>query len=263
MDGGTIQQALLMILNVIIAALVGALTALSASYFRTRGQNLATKHDFVELLNQLKTNTELVETIKSEFSQRDWAQREWTNLRRIKLEALLEKMHDCETYLDQYRDYSMDHTLKAAGPERNPTNELQTITELYLPELRREVFVLCTAFRNQVRVGMNLRLEWLKMARDMEEADKPAFHEKAIDEYRNAMTAEFIEQTSRRRGGRLPCLRLSPRTGADRKTVDGRRAVERVTSGRNLANAARAAIFYAKPVSCKLSTRNRSRAAPS
>src|SRR2546423_995251 len=57
MDGGTIQQALLMILNVIIAALVGALTALSASYFRTRGQNLATKHDFVELLNQLKTNT--------------------------------------------------------------------------------------------------------------------------------------------------------------------------------------------------------------
>jgi hypothetical protein len=89
MDGGTIQLALLVILNAVIAGLVSSLTALGVSYFRTRGQNLATKHDFEELQKQLKANTELVETIKSEVSQRDWAQREWTNLRRVKLEALL------------------------------------------------------------------------------------------------------------------------------------------------------------------------------
>jgi len=65
MDGGTIQQALLIILNVVIAALVSALTALGVSYFRTRGQNLATKHDFDELSKQLRANTELVETIKN------------------------------------------------------------------------------------------------------------------------------------------------------------------------------------------------------
>jgi hypothetical protein len=31
---------------------------------------------------QLKANTELVETLKSDVGQKDWAKREWTNLRR-------------------------------------------------------------------------------------------------------------------------------------------------------------------------------------
>jgi hypothetical protein len=37
------------------------------------------------------------EGIKSEVSQRDWAQREWTTLRRVKLESLLEKMHESKS----------------------------------------------------------------------------------------------------------------------------------------------------------------------
>jgi hypothetical protein len=60
MDKETIQQiaaqvvaqlplGLLMIVKVVIGVLVSALTALGVSYFRTRGQNLATKHDFDEL----------------------------------------------------------------------------------------------------------------------------------------------------------------------------------------------------------------------
>src|SRR5262249_15621669 len=69
--GVSVVEGLLTIVNFVIAALVAALTALGVSYFRTRGQNLATKHDFDELLRQLRTNTELVETIKSEVGQRD------------------------------------------------------------------------------------------------------------------------------------------------------------------------------------------------
>jgi hypothetical protein len=148
MDKDTIQQiaaqvvaqlplGLLMIVNLVIAALVSALTALGVSYFRTRGQNLATKHDFVELLKQLRANTELVETIKSEVSQRDWAQRERTNLRRIKLEALLEKMHECEEYLDRRRHTAAEG--RAATPERDCISELQALTTLYFPELKNEV----------------------------------------------------------------------------------------------------------------------------
>src|SRR6516225_8680196 len=67
-----------LVVYVVVAALVGAVAALGTSYFRTRGQNLATKHDFDELQKQLKANTELVETIKAEVGQKDWAQREWT-----------------------------------------------------------------------------------------------------------------------------------------------------------------------------------------
>jgi hypothetical protein len=128
MDVGTI--ALLTILNLAIAALVSALTALGVSYFRTRGQKLATKHDFDELQKQLKANTELVETIKSEVSQHDWAQRERTTLRRLKLEALLEKVHECEDYLDRRRDMAVEG--KAAVPERDYLKELDAMAGLYL-----------------------------------------------------------------------------------------------------------------------------------
>jgi hypothetical protein len=132
---GTIQMALLMIPNVAIAAFVSALTALGVSYFRTRGQFLATKHDFDELLNQLKTNTDAVETIKSELSQRDWAQREWTNLRRQKLEAPFDKINECETYVDRARSAALrgqNHD------DPDVVNQFDIIATLYFPELRRE-----------------------------------------------------------------------------------------------------------------------------
>src|SRR5262245_56493591 len=59
-------QTFLMILGAGVAAYFG-------SYLRTRGQNLATQHDFDKLQAQLKETTVAVETIKSEVSQRDWA----------------------------------------------------------------------------------------------------------------------------------------------------------------------------------------------
>jgi hypothetical protein len=128
---------LFLLVMVLVSALVGAFAALGASYFRTRGQNLATKHDFNDLLKQQEKTAEAVETIKSEISQRDWAQREWTNLRRIKLEVLLEKLHECETYLDRHTGRflggeSLDHE------EGDPANALLALGDLYFPELKDE-----------------------------------------------------------------------------------------------------------------------------
>jgi hypothetical protein len=90
-------------LQVVLIALFTTLTAgvgsFAGAYLKIRGTNLATKSDFIDLQNQLRANTELVETIKAEVGQWDWMQREWTNLRRVKLEALLDKLHECEEYL--------------------------------------------------------------------------------------------------------------------------------------------------------------------
>jgi hypothetical protein len=129
------MEGLLTTINLVIAALVGALSALGVSYFRTRGQNLATKHDFDQLSKQLRANTQLVETIKSEVSQRDWAQREWTNLRRLKLEALFDKMHECETYLDRVRSAALDGKNEE---ERGVIDQFNTIATLYFSELWEE-----------------------------------------------------------------------------------------------------------------------------
>jgi hypothetical protein len=126
---------LFLLVNAVVMAVVGILATLGTSYFRTRGQNLATKHDFEELKKQLKANTELVETIRSEVSQRDWTQREWTSLRRVKLEALFDKMHECETYLDHARSAANRGEIE---DRPDVINQFDTISTLYFPELREE-----------------------------------------------------------------------------------------------------------------------------
>jgi len=196
MDKETIQQiaaqvvdnlplALLMIINLIIVVLVSALTALGVSYFRTRGQHLATKHDFDELLRQLRANTEAVEAIKSEVSQRDWARREWTNLRRVKLEALLEKTHECDLYLDQQRDSAIDGT--PATPARDCISELDMLADLYFPELKSEVYRFVINCREQLGLMNKLRVAVLKAGND------PTARQSAYDNFWSQWThsAEF------------------------------------------------------------------------
>jgi hypothetical protein len=155
---------------------VSALTALGVSYFRTRGQNLATKHDFDELKKQLKANTELVENIKSEVCQRDWAQREWTNLRRIKLEALLEKMHDCKAFLNVQRRKAIKGEIEAQ--ERDKWSELDDIGTLYFRELKNEVDNFSNKCIEQGRLNIQL-------ARAVKEAgDHMGTHQEAIEAFR-------------------------------------------------------------------------------
>jgi hypothetical protein len=126
---------LFLLVNAGVMAVVGAVAALGTSYFKTRGQNLATKHDFNELLKQQKDTAEAVKTIKSDVGQRVWAQRERTTLRRIKLEALLEKMHECEEYLDRRRDRAQEGM--AWTPERDPVSEFDVLAPMF-PELGNE-----------------------------------------------------------------------------------------------------------------------------
>jgi hypothetical protein len=61
---------LFLLVNAAVMALVGALAALGVSYFRTRGQNLATKHDFEELQRQLKANTDWSRPSKQRWGRR-------------------------------------------------------------------------------------------------------------------------------------------------------------------------------------------------
>src|SRR5258707_13134082 len=114
MDPATIQQIAaevarhlpsypwtLLAVQVVLTLATLGIGVFVGEYLKTREKTLATKADFDSLQSQLEANTELVETIKSEVGQRDWASREWTNLRRIKLEELLEKMHESTAMLDR------------------------------------------------------------------------------------------------------------------------------------------------------------------
>jgi hypothetical protein len=145
----------LLLVQVVILAAAAAVGAFFGEYFKTRGKNLATKADFDSLQNQLRANTRLVETIKAEVGQKDWAQREWTNLRRTKLEALLEKMHDCETYLDQHTNRFLEGK-SIDDQQRDHLNELSAIGALYFPELQEEVSRFYLTGKTQIVAGLQL-----------------------------------------------------------------------------------------------------------
>jgi hypothetical protein len=175
-----------LVVYVVVAALVGAVAAVGTSYFRTRGQNLATKHDFDELQRQLKDNTELVEAIKSEVGQKDWAQREWTNLRRIKLEALFDKMHECDAELDRrYLAVVQGSPLKEERDYINEfVNPLQTISTLYSRELSIQTgeFYACCLRGHFAIVALDRNLR--------DAGDDSAARERAYDDFNKTWKPE-------------------------------------------------------------------------
>jgi len=107
--------------------------ALVGAYLR---KNFATKPDLDDQQDQLPGDTKMVETVKSEIDHENWRKREWANLRRIKLEALLSKVHDCDHYFDQLPDTTFESALLEG---RDPLSELEVIATLYFPELKADV----------------------------------------------------------------------------------------------------------------------------
>jgi hypothetical protein len=70
-------------------------------------------------------------TADSVALEEGWREREWAKLRRAKLEVLVNRMHDCERFVEP--------TAGSDVGDRDPLAELQVITTLYFPELKAEV----------------------------------------------------------------------------------------------------------------------------
>jgi hypothetical protein len=126
------HTTMILVVQAVLVILAAAAGAFFGEYFRTRGKNLATKADFDSLRDQLRANTELTETIKTEISHEDWAKREWTNLRRVKLEELLQKRLECHEFLTRLLHASIEARLFT---EANPIFAFESILILYFAEL--------------------------------------------------------------------------------------------------------------------------------
>jgi len=172
------RTGLVLVLYVISTAVAAGLAAWFGSFLKTKGQNFATKQDFDELLKQQRATAEAVETIKSDVAQRDWAQREWTNLRRLKLEALLDRMHECEVDLDRRRNAVFDRA--PVERERDYLGELETISTLYLPELSIQKAAFSAVCRKELIAILNLD----QALRDA--GDDIATRKRVIDDFKEA-----------------------------------------------------------------------------
>jgi hypothetical protein len=171
--------------TVVVMALAAALAAFVGAFLKTKGEHFATKQDFNELQKQLRDNTQLVEAIKSEVSRRDWAQREWTTLRRTKLEALLEKMHECEEYLHRRRDWAIEG--KPMAPERDCISEANALAVLYFPELTIEA----SNFRMSCRTIMSLIADLASEV--IASRGDPAARQAAFDTFSSKRDPEYLK----------------------------------------------------------------------
>jgi hypothetical protein len=116
------------------------------------------------------------------WAQSDWATREWTNLRRVKLEAFLDKMHDCTSYIERTEFLA---TTGELNTDRVPVSELETIATLYFPELESSVVRFRDGFRAKRGTPLSAVQEIIGTARGSVERDR------ANEKLRSSLTPEY------------------------------------------------------------------------
>lgn len=123
---------------------VGA-TALFSGYFKKRGEALATKAVFDEIINQLQITTEVTAQIKSAIDHSDWITREWNAVRRQKLEELLDNTSKLEDMLKRQSDKSL--LRKEVVVDYVPLERIRTLSTLYFPEFKELTINVLLAHR--------------------------------------------------------------------------------------------------------------------
>lgn len=178
----------LLIIQVILTLLAAGLGAFFGEYLKTRGKNLATRADLQSLKDQLRANTELVETIRAEVAHKDWSKREWANLRRIKLEELLTKALDCREFLDRLQTASFEGRVT---DYRNPIYDAETIADLYFPELAAQVNDLLVRHQRLYQACIALSLDTLKAGTNdtLRIAAGKTYHAVLDSEYQHYLTS--------------------------------------------------------------------------
>lgn len=126
------------ILLILLTAIAAAVGSFFGRYLQTKGEHFATKEDFDSLTEQLHHNTALVEEVKSEVGYKDWMKREWVNLQRIKLEELLQKLHESERFLDRVQHHAIAGKMVTESSAQ-PSDVMDSIASLYFPEIEGNV----------------------------------------------------------------------------------------------------------------------------
>ena len=125
-----------------VLALVQGVVVYAASfltkYAEKRGEAFATKADFEQILLQLQKSTEAAESIKTTLAHKDWTEKEYKLLRRIKLEELLTTVHLAQKWQNNMSSRAL--VMRGTDAESPPDiYRLKLLCVLYFPEFQAEV----------------------------------------------------------------------------------------------------------------------------
>ena len=183
------------LLMLLLAVAGGALASYCGSYFKKRGENLATKSDFDDLLAQIKATTTATEDVKSKISHLDWSTKERKVLLRNKLEELLHRLHELEDWQDEKR-YIALYTDEKFITHSSTVSKATIIIALYFPELRQIVHDHIQMHRRIMILLSKARSEFFKLKSKNDYTGISLMQSKAEDDYIKIYTEQIYSLAS-------------------------------------------------------------------
>ena len=177
------------LLMLALAFVGGALASYFSSYFKKRGEALATKSDFNDLLIQIKATTAATEEVKLKVSHMDWTTKERTLLKRTKLEELLLRLHELADWQETKRLQLMYNG--EPSPSLSPLPKVSLLLVLYFPDLRLEIGEYLNIHRKIMILLTETKLKILHANNDIDKINtirEPAA-ETFIEHYRTQLLA--------------------------------------------------------------------------
>lgn len=104
-----------------------------AAYFKKRGEMLATKADFDELLTQLRQSTHLAEEIKADIQSKYGEQATLRALLRDRTELLVMATFELEGWLGEARAHAFQG--ESFESDSSPMSKISALRDIYFPEI--------------------------------------------------------------------------------------------------------------------------------
>lgn len=173
-----------------VSIVSGAISAFCAAYLKKRGENLATKEDFDNLLLQLKISTNASESIKVKISS-DFAEASARKaLIREKLENFIETTFFVEHWLEKSRNELMNDDERILEFSNSQISRLFIYQMTYFPEIEAEL----NQFKESALAVWNWNSNALFLMKqfkkdnsvNLDRIDIPAFEKKELLAFRTA-----------------------------------------------------------------------------
>ncbi len=149
---------------IIVAAIAGFFSSFASKYLQVKGQNLATKEDFKELLAQTQATTKLTEDVKAQVATQRALDNEIRMGQYKTATALYGKLVEITTNINR-----MKHGTEVPGFMNK--NDIVPLTEVY-EELTAKHFLLGDTFYQNLNAQANLALQLANVPATNKEASQ-------------------------------------------------------------------------------------------
>ncbi|EKA4470977.1 hypothetical protein OLI36_004584 [Vibrio parahaemolyticus] len=181
-------------LVIAISVLSAILSSLFTSYFKKRGEHLATKADLEDIVAHLEATTLAAEKIKADIAKDLQEKLDQKVLLREKLETIFSHTFELELWLEKSRSEAIRK--KAPNVNESPLCKLEMYQAIYFPEVNDELIDLQDAYYPMLRFILSMAQGKTGISKseveEFTEVNDPLF--KSLKSFRVALLEKYSAQ---------------------------------------------------------------------